>query len=346
MCYTASNLPFQEGAIVFLTDLYCTGSLAPLKSRPMLIVSFPEHTSGYVITAETGTGVRPGIEVHLRNFGKANGWIGNHDTSYVLPYALHTVPVMAIYSVCGYLRKHLFDEVRRAVAYELGVSDKAPHYVDPPEPIGYHMCEMRDPKNMVENGRIWNVDPIVRGGEATRAIMDDTGDELLKPTVWETDEEEIRRSNEAEGAAVLPEMPKSISMNMSKVYTRLTDEDIAMIIGRSITLNDMMERYGCTYSVAYQIRKLLDAQHQNPSIIRRAKNQLAGNVDNYRYIDRAVAVATALYGTPTSLGLTPAAFETIRNRAIADYGINCDKRIWKGVDLETIRKKLEAEVSG
>lgn len=122
-----SNVQIAKGSVVYakFPDKYPGGYL---QDRPLIVVSNPIPVFDQVIVCETGTKMKPGIEIRLWNYF-ADKAVGNAPISTIYPYCLHTIPVEYIVQTIGMIDPYIMKAVDKSIQFFTGLSEEIPEYL-------------------------------------------------------------------------------------------------------------------------------------------------------------------------------------------------------------------------
>ena len=315
----SSLLPICPGAIVFLSSNYTTGALQYLEKRPLLVLAVQSDLRMNGVTCcSIGHRNNPGIMIHLRI--DDNHCIGGIDTSVIYPWALHSLDISKISTVGGYLRPDIFEAVKRATAYHLGLSNEVPPY-------------MRDLQYDVEyfTGRDFD------GYNRYRAVNEDTTveEEHQPPQVIVLNPDtntnvEPPKENSVPFVQAPPEekrdtptpVEEGMRMHIKDIVSSLGEQDIIDLLSRRIKISELAERYKISESHAYKVRSRVEEIYVSYNFMKRIRGRIQGNAKNLKFLSDIEKVVFAVHGSPERLEMKDTDFEKAKSEYLIEFNID------------------------
>ena len=122
-----SNLQFSKGAVVF-AEFPPTSADNFMNNRPLIVVSNPIPVFNQVVVCQTGTKMKPGIQIRLWNY-QTNRAVGTTEISTAYPYNLVTIKTENIIRCIGHIDPYTMKAIDKAIGFFLGFNDEVPEFL-------------------------------------------------------------------------------------------------------------------------------------------------------------------------------------------------------------------------
>ena len=314
----SSILPICPGAIVFLNPNYTTGALQYLEKRPLLVLSTqPDLRMNGVICCSIGHRSNPGIIIHLRV--DDNHCVGGIDTSVIYPWALHSLDVTKISTVCGYLRPDIFDAVKRAAAYHLGLSTEVPPYM---RDLQYNV-EYFQGQDFMGFNRYVKSEPVEEASNVIRPDFERVDEHMESEHHVEVEEQK----EESHPDPFVPAPLEEGASHIKTIVSTLEEQDIIDLLSRSIKISEFAKKLGVSESQAYRIRYAVDEIYVSYNYIKRIRGKIQGNAKNLKFLSDIEKVIFAIHGSPERLEMKETDFIKAKSMYIAEFRIDLNNKV-------------------
>lgn len=310
----SSLLPVSPGAIIFLDGHYAAGPLSYLSKRPLLVVSVQtELRMNGVCCCSIGHRDNPGIQIHLM-FDEQK-CIGDIDTSVIYPWALHSFSVAQIASVVGYLRPDIFAEVKKCVAYHLGLSNEVPPYM---KDLQYEVEYSNGARSFIGFNRYSPIEQVIPDEKVEEETGDIREEDVELPPVLE----QFLGNTYTIPLAEEETMKKQTAVD--EVFSNLDEQEICTILTRKLSLTKISSTYNLSMHQALSLRNMVEEEYVNYKTMKRIREKMHGDKNLAKFLSSIEKCVGAIYGTPARLNLSEKDTEHFKRGIIAAFGIIID----------------------
>ena len=301
-----TNIPVIPGAVVFLNRSACGGAIEHLLQRPLIVLKVMQNVPvSQILCVQTGSsGNMPGIQIHLQS---KYGWIGGKATSYCYPWSLISVTPRDIKEVATYIKPEVLAAIDQAVAYHMGYNSEVPPYLD-------------EQLNAVEYYRPTNVKYL---NPDRQTELDHDPNLQLSPTkivdIGEEDEDEDK-------VTVVKE--PHVGPRLAAIVKDLQDTEIAMIISRTMTNQEIATQYKISAPDASRLRTFLEDTTATvatmKSVYHKTRNMKVAN----NLLNQCERIVLAVYMNAELLRMPEKTYKIMQESTIRAYNIDLNSPRW------------------